>query len=170
MSTPRSDETTADLAASGTAPAITERQAWLAVLAHATREELCAAAARACEGHAFDWLREPETGLALVRARIANRGDRFNLGEATLTRCIARTQVAGHITAGVGHVLGRDEQRARWVAQLDALLQHPSLSARLQAEVVGPLRAARAARLAHEQALHAASRVAFYTLQPEVSA
>ena len=37
-----------------------------------------------------------------------------------------RVSVDGHATAGVGHVLGRDDQRARWVAQLDALLADES--------------------------------------------
>jgi alpha-D-ribose 1-methylphosphonate 5-triphosphate synthase subunit PhnG len=146
------------------------RRDWLAVLAHAPRAVLAAHAAPAVADHRFDWLREPETGLALVRARIANRGDRFNLGEATLTRCIARVEVAGCTTAGVGHVLGRDDERARWIAQLDALLQQATLHEALQREVIAPLRAARAAQLADEQARHAASRVAFYTLQPEVTA
>lgn len=145
------------------------RQAWLAVLAHAPRDDLALGAERVVAGHSFDWLREPETGLALVRARIANRGDRFNLGEVTLTRCIARTTIAGHATAGVGHTLGRDGQRARWIAQLDALLQQPTLHDRLQAEVIAPLRAARTELLAREQARHAASRVAFYTLQAEAT-
>ncbi|MBX3619857.1 MAG: phosphonate C-P lyase system protein PhnG [Rhizobacter sp.] len=151
------------------APETRARQDWLAVLAHAPRAELATRCTPVVAAHRFDWLREPETGLALVRARIANHGDRFNLGEATLTRCIARVEVAGHVTAGVGHVLGRDDERARWVAQLDALLQQPTLQARLLAEVIVPLRAARAERLAHEQARHAASRVSFYTLQAEAT-
>lgn len=146
------------------------RRDWLAVLAHAPRAALAGCAVPAVAPHAWEWLREPETGLALLRARIANRGDRFNLGEATLTRCIARVTVAGHTTAGVGHVLGRDDERVRWVAQLDALLQQPGLHDTLQRTVVGPLRAARAARVDDERVRHAASRVAFYTLQPEVTA
>ncbi len=147
-----------------------QRQAWLSVLAHAPRAALAEHAQRCALGQAFDWLREPEIGLALVRARIANRGDRFNLGEVTLTRCIARVSVDGHATAGVGHVLGRDEQRARWVAQLDALLQQPTLHEQLLAEVIHPLRAQREATLAQEQARDAASRVSFYTLQSEITA
>ncbi|MBC7995728.1 MAG: phosphonate C-P lyase system protein PhnG [Rhizobacter sp.] len=148
---------------------IAQRQAWLSVLAHAPRAALAEHAQRCALGQAFDWLREPEIGLALVRARIANRGDRFNLGEVTLTRCIARVSLDGHATAGVGHVLGRDEQRARWVAQLDALLQQPTLHEPLLAEVIHPLRVQREAALAHEQARHAASRVSFYTLQSEAT-
>ena len=153
-----------------TAPTVTTRQAWLAVLAHAPRAALAAHAEPIVANHRFDWLREPETGLALVRARIANRGDRFNLGEVTLTRCIARVTLAGHATAGVGHTLGRDEQRARWVAQIDALLQQPSLQQRLLVEVIAPLRDLREAALAQEHARHAPSRVSFYTLQSEVTA
>ncbi len=145
------------------------RQAWLAALALAPRAALAEKAAPVVEAHRFEWLREPETGLTLMRARIANRGDRFNLGEATLTRCIARVTVGGHTTAGVGHVLGRDDERARWIAQLDALLQQPTLHDALQREVIVPLKAARDSALAAERARHAASRVSFYTLRPEVT-
>lgn len=146
------------------------RQAWLAVLALAPRAALAERAPAAVAPHRFEWLREPETGLALVRGRIANRGDRFNVGEATLTRCIARVTLGTHTTAGVGHVLGRDDERARWIAQLDALLQQPTLHDALQREVIAPLAAAREQRLAAEHARHAASRVSFYTLKPEVAA
>lgn len=146
------------------------RQAWLAVLALAPRDALARHATPWVAGHRFEWLREPETGLAMVRGRIANRGDRFNVGEATLTRCIARVTLGGHTTAGVGHVLGRDDERVRWIAQLDALLQQPSLHDALQREVIEPLKAAREQVLAAERARHAASRVSFYTLAPEVAA
>ena len=146
------------------------RQAWLAVLALAPRAALAGKAPAIVAAHRFEWLREPETGLALVRGRIANRGDRFNLGEATLTRCIARVTVGAHTTAGVGHVLGRDDERARWIAQLDALLQQPTLHDTLQREVIAPLEAAREEVLAAERARHATSRVSFYTLHPEVTA
>lgn len=146
------------------------RQAWLAVLALAPRALLAEKASAAWAVHRFEWLREPETGLALVRGRIANRGNRFNVGEATLTRCIVRVTVDGHTTAGVGHVLGRDDERARWIAGLDALLQQPTLHAALHREVIVPLQAAREEHLAGERARHAASRVSFYTLSPEASA
>lgn len=146
------------------------RQAWLAVLALAPRAALARKASAAVVAHRFEWLREPETGLAMMRARIANRGDRFNLGEATLTRCIARVTIGGHTTAGVGHVLGRDDERARWMAQLDALLQQPTLHDALRRDVIVPLKAARDEVLAAERARHAASRVSFYTLRPEAGA
>jgi alpha-D-ribose 1-methylphosphonate 5-triphosphate synthase subunit PhnG len=142
-----------------------ERADWLAVLARAPHDALQAVARRALEDHAFVWLRAPETGLAMLRGRIGNAGDRFNLGEATLTRCVARHVDGG--AAGVGYVLGRDVERASWVARLDALLQQPAHHAALMRDVVEPLRAA--AREAHERerARAEASRVRFFIPQQE---
>jgi hypothetical protein len=56
------------------------RRRWLAVLAHAKRNVLERHAAWPVE-YPFEWLRMPEVGLTMVRARIAGNGDRFNLGE-----------------------------------------------------------------------------------------
>jgi len=147
---------------------VNARREWLAVLAHAPRDVL--------EGHAqgisdrsFDWLREPETGLAMLRGRIGNAGDRFNLGEATLTRCVVRHRGVNGVAAGVGYVLGRDAQRAEWVARIDALLQQPEHHDDLMRDVVRPLRCATEALRAREAGRSAASRVRFYTLQPEKS-
>jgi alpha-D-ribose 1-methylphosphonate 5-triphosphate synthase subunit PhnG len=70
-----------------------ERRAWLALLARATRAELdtgLAAAFGQTARPAFDWLRAPETGLAMVRARTGGTGDPFNAGEATVTRAVLR--------------------------------------------------------------------------------
>jgi len=121
-----------------------QRREWLAVLARAPREALAEHASHVLRDVSFDILRKPETGLVMVRARIGNTGDRFNLGESTITRCIVRHHAAdGRATAGVGYVLGRDSDRAVWVASFDALLQQPA---------------------------HHESRVRFFTLQPEVAA
>ena len=105
---------------------VRDRQRWLAVLAAASRHTLLAAADRFAE-LPFQDLRAPEVGLAMVRARVANQGDRYNVGEATVTRCAQRFVPVdgGSVSVGVGYVLGRDPQRALAVARLDALLQQP---------------------------------------------
>jgi len=145
------------------------RRDWLAVLAHAPRESLQRLAG-AILAQPFEWLREPETGLAMLRARVGNGGDRFNLGEATLTRCVVRLRGArGTVTAGIGYVLGRDAERAGWVARFDALLQQPEQHGAVMRDVIEPLRAATAERRAEKQARTDASRVRFFTLQPEAS-
>ncbi|THF59242.1 phosphonate C-P lyase system protein PhnG [Pseudothauera rhizosphaerae] len=142
-----------------------QRRGWLAVLARAPREALARVAGPVLADYAFEWLRRPETGLTMVRARIANGGDRFNLGEATVTRCALRHAGAGGATVGVGYVLGRDAERAEWVAGLDALLQQPALHAPLMAAVIAPLAQAGEARAKERHERAARSRVHFYTLQ-----
>jgi alpha-D-ribose 1-methylphosphonate 5-triphosphate synthase subunit PhnG len=145
-----------------------ERQQWLSVLAHAPRESLQQLLCPLMTGLYFEPLRAPEIGLTMLRARAGNSGERFNLGEATLTRCVLRFQLEDRVSVGVGYVLGRDVERANWVAQADALLQQPAWVERLQAEVIAPLRALTQARRAQQASETAASRVQFYTLQAEI--
>jgi alpha-D-ribose 1-methylphosphonate 5-triphosphate synthase subunit PhnG len=70
---------------------------------------------------------------------------------------------------GVGHVLGRDTAHAQCVAQLDALLQRPDLQAGLLADLVAPLAAQQEEARRQQRAETEATRVRFFTLQPEVS-
>jgi alpha-D-ribose 1-methylphosphonate 5-triphosphate synthase subunit PhnG len=145
------------------------RQNWLAVLAHAPRRLLEQHAGALAEER-FTRLRAPEIGLTMVRARIGNHGDRFNVGDATVTRCVVRHRgTDGRLAAGVGYVLGRDEARAEWIARLDAMLQQPELHDTLMREVIAPLREATARRRADEAAVTASSRVSFDTLASEMS-
>ena len=146
------------------------RQRWLSVLAHAPRELLEQHAA-ALPDAAFTRLRAPEVGLTMVRARIGNRGDRFNVGDATITRCVVRHRgTDGRVAAGVGYVLGRDEARAEWVARFDALLQQPEHHHTLMRDVVAPLAAETARRRTAAAARIARSRVSFDTLASEIAA
>lgn len=138
------------------------RQHWLAVLALAPRAALAELAAFTDDAGLLA-LRAPEYGLVMLRGRIAVHGDRFNLGEATITRCVLRCAEAP-ATVGVGYVLGRDAPRARWVAALDALLQQPQHHAALMREVIEPLHAATQAQHAAEHARSQTSRVRFETL------
>ena len=169
LSSPSAEAETATASATAPDPERCRRD-WLAVLAHAPRD-LLERHAGAISGNDFVHLRAPEVGLTMLRARIGNTGDRFNLGDATVTRCVVRHRgVDGHLTAGVGYVLGRDEARAEWVARLDALLQQPEHHGALMREVVAPLAAATAQRRAQSAARTAASRVSFDTLTPERAA
>jgi alpha-D-ribose 1-methylphosphonate 5-triphosphate synthase subunit PhnG len=144
-----------------------QRRAWLATLAQAPRGPLIALAQRATEGSRFEPMREPETGLVMLRARIDGSGNRFNVGEATLVRCVLRLRIDDTATVGVGYCLGRDGERARCVAALDALLQQPSHHADVMQGVIEPLRRQIANARAVAQRRTAASRVVFHTLQGE---
>ncbi|MEQ5842218.1 phosphonate C-P lyase system protein PhnG [Paraburkholderia acidicola] len=144
------------------------RRAWMAVFARTPRAAFEAAFERALEGTpapAFDWLRPPEIGLAMVRGRIGGSGDPFNLGEATVTRATLRLrEPEGHAPVGVACHLGRDRRRAELAALADALLQLPEHHARLHAQLVAPLAAQLVAARAAKQEDVASTRVEFFTM------
>lgn len=169
------------------------RRDWLAVLAKIPRDELERALDRVLDGApapAFDWLRTPEIGLAMVRGRIGGTGDPFNLGEASVTRAALRlrgdrtngtngtngtTGADGMnganganrphgATVGIAYVLGRDKRRAELVALADALLQTPERHERLRAALIEPFRARLAQARAARSGEIATTRVEFFTM------
>jgi alpha-D-ribose 1-methylphosphonate 5-triphosphate synthase subunit PhnG len=143
------------------------RRAWMAVLAHTPRPDLEAALAAALDGAvlpAFDWLRPPQTGLAMVRGRIGGTGNAFNLGEATVTRATLRLRAESGGTVGVACHLGRDKRRAELAALIDALLQQSAHHDRLHAHVIAPLAARHEAQRAARRDDTAATKVEFFTM------
>lgn len=106
-------------------------------------------------------VRGPDIGTVMVRGRIGGGGGAFNLGEASVTRATVRLE-----SGEVGHsiVLGRDEQKARTVAHLDALRQQSPWAAKIDADIVAPALAsikAEKLRLAEETE---ATKVDFFTV------
>ncbi len=147
-----------------------QRRHWLSVLVHAPRAALEPLAARWLAGHRFETLRAPESGLLMLRGRIGGDGDRFNVGEATLTRCAVRLRGPdGGATVGIGYQLGRDLERVRWIAEFDALLQQRLHQADVLRAVVAPLAALVAEAHAADARRAAATRVRFFELQPGVA-
>lgn len=143
------------------------RAAWLRTLALADGALLARLADPVTADFRFEPLRPAETGLVLVRARIGGDGARFNVGEATVARCVLRHAGPAGPLAGVGHVLGRDLARAERIARMDALLQRDDLHTMLRHTVLQPLAdALERARIARRGAAEA-SRVDFFTLAPE---
>jgi alpha-D-ribose 1-methylphosphonate 5-triphosphate synthase subunit PhnG len=137
-----------------------QRRRWLAVLARAATEQLEARWAETRQP-ALTLLRQPETGLVMARGRAGGSGQRFNLGEITVTRCAVRS-ADGHI--GHGYVAGRDKRKAELVASFDALLQAESTCKALLERVVEPLAAIQAEARAATARKAAATRVEFFTL------
>ncbi|MCG8490209.1 MAG: phosphonate C-P lyase system protein PhnG [Sneathiellales bacterium] len=65
----------------------------------------------------YGFLREPEIGLVMVRARAGGSGARFNMGELTVTRCSVQLD-QGEV--GHSYVKGRSKRHAELAAFLDA--------------------------------------------------
>ena len=138
-----------------------ERQRWMSVLAKARPDVLRRLWELAGTAPDFSYLRQPETGMVMVRGRAGGSGRRFNLGEMTMTRCAVRLP-DGRV--GHGYVAGRDREHARRAALIDALMQDETRRAVLEAAIIAPLE--QAARQARETASRkaAATKVDFFTM------
>lgn len=147
------------------------RAHWMALLARSPIDLL----ESALQGHAAlptRWLRAPETGLMMVQGRAGGTGERFNLGEVTVTRCALRVQPSddGEPKVGVAYVLGRSHRQVRLAALADALLQDPAHEAVLDAGLLDPIRRHLAQVQAERQARAASTRVDFFTVARESGA
>jgi len=143
----------------------TARQQWMAVLARADHAELERAWRTIDPPPRHTWLRNPETGLIMLRGRAGGTGAQFNLGEASVTRCTVRvTPAEGVEVVGYACVLGRDHRLASLAALFDALLQAPSHGPGLQQTLIRKLTATQAARRRETSLKAAATRVDFYTM------
>jgi alpha-D-ribose 1-methylphosphonate 5-triphosphate synthase subunit PhnG len=136
----------------------TDRQRWMAVLAHASRAEIADLVGPDLPGH--EVLKAPETGTVMVEGRAGGAGRRFNLGEATVTRCVVRLSDG---PMGFSYALGRDARKARLAAILDARLQREDANSPLH-RAVDDLAARQTAARALASRKAAATKVDFFTL------
>lgn len=148
------------------APDPQARKHWMGLLARSRPGTLAALwrdfpeGAAACNDAAITWLRRPETGMVMVRGRAGAVGDPFNLGEMTVTRASLRLPCG---TIGHAYVQGRDHEKARLAALVDALMAGP-LAARVDAAILQPLATAEAEMRATRASQAAATQVAFFTM------
>ncbi len=161
MAAPSAEHASGHLAVEPAASLQGRRQAWMAVLARAPRGDLEGIVAGLGGLPAHTVLKAAQTGTVMVEARAGGTGRRFNVGEATVTRCIVRLETGA---MGFAYALGTDRRKALLAAMLDALLQDEHAGPGLERDVIAPLAARhRAARdLAQRKA--AATKVDFFTL------
>lgn len=148
------------------------RAEWMALLARAPLALLEQALLPLQPTRRIEWLRRPETGLYMVQGRAGGTGERFNLGEVTVTRCTLRAcGAAGHAApVGVAYVLGRSHRQAELAALADALLQEPAHQASLESELLHPIRQHLALKTARHQMRVQSTKVDFFTVARESGA
>lgn len=137
----------------------TPRQEALGVLAGADVKDLSAAWDTWDNRPEVEMIRGPETGLIMLRGRTGGGGAPFNLGEATVSRASVRiaTGEVGH-----GYCLGRDEEKARLIAVIDALFQREPDN--IEFAILRPLRDAAYSRDKQVRDETAATKVEFFTM------
>lgn len=132
----------------------------MSVLAHTPKERILSSL-EAFDVPPHEAVRQPESGLVMIRGRIGGDGAPFNLGEASVCRAAVRL-ASGEL--GFGYVLGRDGEKARLVALCDALIQNPGFKAEVEQNIIAPLRRELEDARSRQAAETAATRVDFYTL------
>ena len=138
-----------------------ERSHWLKVLALTPGGTLRNTLGPLIDGESFSLLRRPEVGLVMAQARIGNTGERFNLAEVTVCRCVVRSRLR---TAGVGYCIGRDLGKVELIARLDALFQTTEWHDRLRSGLLCTLETLLTQHRRDEREAAESSRVRFHEL------
>lgn len=137
-----------------------DRANWISLLAKAPDHTLTETVSQYGDLPQYEWLRRPETGLAMVRARAGGTGRQFNLGEMSVTRCAVRLRTG---QMGIAYVAGRNARHAEWAAVFDALMQTPDCD-KVRQTVLRPIERALAEQLASARAQAQATKVEFMTM------
>ncbi len=145
----------------------TARAQWLALLARAPLALLETSLQPHLQATPH-WLRKPETGLMMVEGRAGGTGERFNLGEMTVTRCALRlSNSPEHRHVGIAYIAGRSHRHAYLAAVADALLLDDSHHAKLEQQLLVPVRRLLAEQKALRQERADTSKVDFFTVARE---
>lgn len=110
---------------------------------------------------AYEWVRKPESGLVMVRARTGGSGAQFNAGEMSVTRCALR---AASGATGIAYVQGRNARHAELAAIVDAMMQDDAQRDEVEVTVIAPLERLQIARHALAASRARETRVDFYTV------
>jgi len=146
------------------------RKEWMALLARAPNTLLNDVIGTHIASSQLSWLRRPETGLMMIQARVGGSGERFNLGEVTVTRCALRLGEMDDATpVGVSYVLGRDHHQAQLAAVADALLQDATHHGDLEAKLLEPVRQFLKHKQSTRHACAQTTKVDFFTVAREAS-
>ena len=142
------------------------RQRRMAALAFADESTLEAEAVRLADSFSHAFLRRPEAGLVMLEGRAGNTGQRFNVGEMLVTRCVVRLlpKNGGSVTEGYAFIRGNRPRHAELAAVFDAALQQPAWAEPLDRSLIGPLMRRREEQLQQHAAEAAPTRVDFFTL------
>jgi len=138
-----------------------EQRRVIGILAHAKAEELEKHYAHLPDVPDWHFVRKPETGLVMVRGRIAAEGAPFNFGETTVTRAVVALQTG---ETGFSYALGRSHKKAETSAIIHALWKNDERRAAVEDKVLKPLAEAAKAEDDKTRGEVAPTKVDFFTM------
>jgi alpha-D-ribose 1-methylphosphonate 5-triphosphate synthase subunit PhnG len=141
--------------------AVSERASWMSTLAQSQQSELEQLWHSTKIEASYQMVRQPEIGLAQVRARMGGSGREFNMGDATITRAVVKLD-SGEM--GYSYLRGRNKAQAELAAVIDGLLQTQSHHEQLMRMVVEPLAAMKQEQQQLRAIEVATSKVDFFTM------
>ena len=114
---------------------IVKRKSWMSLLATSNQSDLLYLWEQKKIKVNYVWLRTPEIGSIMAQGRMGVTGDKFNIGEVTITRCSLKLNCG---TIGHSYVQGRSKKKAEISALCDALMQ-TKMSKEINKNIIIPL-------------------------------
>ena len=114
---------------------IEKRKSWMSLLATSNQSDLLNLWEQKKIKVNYVWLRTPEIGSIMAQGRMGVTGDKFNIGEVTITRCSLKLNCG---TIGHSYVQGRSKKKAEISALCDALMQ-TEMSNEINKSIIIPL-------------------------------
>ena len=112
-----------------------KRKSWMSLLATSNKIDLLNLWEQKKINIRYEWLRTPEIGSIMAQGRMGVTGDKFNIGEVTITRCSLKLNCG---TIGHSYVQGRSKKKAEISALCDALMQ-TEMSNEINKSIIIPL-------------------------------
>lgn len=140
---------------------IPQRQQLISVLAKSSLQDIRQCWNQSLDDIDYSTLRPPQTGMVMAVARTEVKGEPFNLGEVSVTRCAIRLNSG---ETGIGYVMGSSKEHALHVAVLDAIAQQTEQYAAIHNSVIQPLQTKLLQRYQQQQQTTDTTRVDFFTM------
>lgn len=140
---------------------IAQRQRWLRLIALAQPSQLFELWDSLALNPVAEVIRQPEIGLAQVKAATGGNGDAYKVADVTITRSSVRLDTG---QVGVCYIKGRSKKHALVGATLDALMQSREFNTQVEQLVISPLEKAFAQAVSQIRSENKKTQVDFFTL------
>ncbi len=109
----------------------------------------------------YHFLKEPEVGMTMVRAKAGGAGQAFNMGEVTVTRSVIQLDTQ---QMGFGYTLGRNIEKSTLIAVIDECFQIEQWQPLIKAKLLAPLQKILQKSDSEREEKVAGTKVNFFTM------